>query len=214
MPRAVGVVVVAVVREIDRWFIDEVLIHAAAYHRQARRWAPDAEAARDIVQEAYARVIAAPHWRDLPNPKAYVMVAVRNIAIDRLRHARVVPFDRFPEAAMRGVEDEQPSAFDQVAAREELARVRAAVQALPRQRRRVVELRRFEDCSLREIAVQLKISVSTVEKHLVQGLRTVMETMARTETEPTDRPEPRDHQRQRPAGGSGRMAGSTRRRNG
>lgn len=202
------------VREIDRWFIDEVLIHADAYHRQARRWAIDADSARDIVQEAYARVIATPRWRELPSPKAYVMTTVRNIAIDRLRQARVVPFGRGAGADVHDLRDEQPSAFDQLAARQELAQVLDVLNTLSSQQLRVVEMRKFEDCSPREIAARLKISVSTVETHLVRGLTALMEVLERGRDEADNGQEPCDHKRRRPQEGSGRVARPARRRNG
>lgn len=158
----------------DRWFIDRVLPHAAAYRRQALRWAINAEAADEIVQEAYARVIGLRNWASVVAPRAYMMLAVRNIAIDRLRHARVIPFDRGGDAILADLVDEAPDAFDRVAAQRELDTVRAAIAELPAQCRRVVEMRKLDELSPGEIADRLGISVSTVEKHLVKGMRLVM----------------------------------------
>lgn len=200
------------VRSIDRWFIDEVLPHARAYRRQARRWADEA-GAEDIVQDAYARVIAMTGWAEIANPKAYVMLAIRNIAIDRLRQARVIPFDRGIDSALLEVEDEQPDALTSITAKQELERTRAAIEALPPQCRRVVEMRKLENCPPREIADRLGISVSTVEKHLVKGLRVVMATLAAPADIELGSDPASEHER-RPSGDGSRVAGPPRRRNG
>jgi len=195
----------------DRWFIDRVLPHAAAYHRQALRWATDQDAAGEIVQEAYARIIALPHWAGLIAPKAYMMLLVRNIGIDRLRHARVVPFDRGGDAVLYDIADDCPDAFDQLAAQRELDAVRQAIANLPPKCRQVVEMRKFDGISPGGIAEKLGISVSTVEKHLVKGMRTVMEAVGSARDEDDGRP--LQHTHDAGAAGTGReLAGPTGRR--
>jgi RNA polymerase sigma-70 factor (ECF subfamily) len=201
-------------RPIDRWFIDEVLPHTRAYHDQARRWASDPAVAEDIVQEAYARIVALTNWGDLANPKAYTMLVIRNLAIDRLRQASILPFDRGIDTTMMDVRDDRPDALAQAAARQELDRVRAVIAALPPQCRRVVEMRKVEDCSPREIADRLGISVSTVEKHLVKGLRIVMRTLAApAEVDMGTDPE-REHEQGRSSGRGSPVADPARRGNG
>ncbi|MFN3816476.1 RNA polymerase sigma factor [Brevundimonas sp.] len=201
----------ALVREIDRWFIDQVLPHAPAYLRQARRWATDPEAARDIVQEAYARVIAAPDWRAITRPRAYVLMVVRNIAIDRLRQARLAPFDRRGDEALLSVEDDQPDAFQAIASHERLRTVRAAMAALPSQCRKCLEMRKFEELTVRQIADRLGLSVSTVEKHLSKGLRLVMEALNGEETT-INRDDGGGDQGRRSQSGGGGLAGESGRR--
>lgn len=195
----------------ERWFIDRVLPHAADYQRQARRWAPDAESVDDIVQEAYTRVIALSNWASLVVPKAYMMLTIRNIAIDRLRNARVIPFDRASDETLLRVADDAPNAFDQAASRRELDRVRRAVADLPPQCRCVIELRKFEDLAPREIAERLGISVSTVEKHLVKGMRLMMKTLFLADVEEGEQIG-RDEPHTEGAGRSGRVADSAGRR--
>lgn len=201
-------------RPIDRWFIDEILPHARAYHGQARRWAIDSATTEDIVQEAYARVVSLSNWGDLANPKAYVMLVIRNIAIDRLRQARILPFDRGIDAAIREVRDEWPDPLAQAAARQELERARATIAELPPQCRRVVEMRKIEDCSPREIADRLGISVSTVEKHLVKGLRIVMQALAAPAEVDIGNDPTRGHEQGQSSGRGSQMADPARRRNG
>lgn len=203
----------SVIRPIDRWFIDSVLPHASAYHAQARRWAKDAGSAHDIVQEAYARIIGLESWRELSNPKAYTMMTVRNIAFDRLRQAQVLPFDSKADVYEVDAVDDQPDAFARVAAQQELELVCNMIETLPPQCRAVVKLRKLQDCSPREIAEKLAISVSTVEKHLVKGLRLIM-TMRASQAEADPKNDPsRDKSAPQSGSRSGKLAGPTRRRN-
>lgn len=198
------------VSQADRWFIDQVLPHAAAYLRQARRWATDDDAARDIVQEAYVRVIGIADWRSIARPKAYVLLIVRNVAIDRLRQARLTPFDRRGDHALLVMADDAPDAFAHVAGRQRLRIVRDAIAALPTQRRKCVEMRKFQDLGTRQIADRLGLSVSTVETHLSKGLKTVMQALDSDLSEGNDQ---RGDQRQGSAGGSDGLGGAARRRN-
>lgn len=198
------------VSEADRWFIDQVLPHAPAYLRQARRWAADDDAARDIVQEAYVKVIGVADWRGVARPKAYVLLIVRNVAIDRLRQARLIPFDGRGEDALLVMEDEAPDAFAQLAGRQRLRIIRDAIAALPTQRRECVEMRKLQDFSTRQIAERLGLSVSTVETHLSKGLQLVMQALQSDLAEGNDQ---RCEQRHKPAGASGGLGGAARRRN-
>lgn len=151
-----------------------MLIHGSAYHRHARRWAVDAETAHDIVQDAYAKVIATPNWREIASPRAYVLMMVRNVAIDRLRQSKLLPFDKNGERVLAVQEDDFPSAQAAIEGRETLVRVLDAIDALPPQQHKVVVMRKFEGRSTHQIAETLRLSVSTVEKHLTQGLRAAM----------------------------------------
>lgn len=160
---------VAWLRDIDRWLIQHVLPSAADYLRLAKRLVGTDEA-DDIVQEAYARLVAYDRWRDVANPRALCLRAVRNIGIDRLRSADVVHIDRLSAVESIDLSDDQPDAFRVVAGRDFVERLVALIDALPPQRGRVVRMRKIEGRAPQEIAVTLGISVSTVEKHLAKGL--------------------------------------------
>jgi len=163
-------------REIDQWLIGSVLPHEHSLRRAAARMVGPEEA-NDLVQDAYARLLTYPAWRDIAHPKAFALQIVRNLALERLRRATVVPIDRIASLDGFDVADEAPDAFREVAGRVDVERLLVLVDNLPPQCARVVRLRKIEGLSPREIAVSLGISVSTVETHLAKGLARLTEQM-------------------------------------
>lgn len=156
-------------RDVDRWFIDEILPHRVAFRRQAARLVPTAEA-EDLVQEAYARAINASHHREIVNPRSFVLTIIRNLAHERHRRATVVRFEHLADMEAMEIADSAPDQFAVLSGNLELARLIALMETLPRQPRAVVKMRRIEGLLPGEIAVRMGLSVSTVEKHLAKGL--------------------------------------------
>ncbi|QJU59874.1 sigma-70 family RNA polymerase sigma factor [Sphingomonas sp. AP4-R1] len=156
-------------RPIDAWFAEAILPHEPVLLQQARRWTGVDEDARDLVHEVYTQILQLDAWEQIANPAAYAARMMRNNALQRLRRARIVPFRQLT-ALENERADPAPGSFQICAGREELARLRAAIDRLPPACRRVILLRKFEDCPPRMIAERLGISLSTVEKHLARGL--------------------------------------------
>lgn len=157
-------------RSIDAWFASAILPHELALMQHARRWTSEEDEARDLVHEAYALLLQLTAWEQIQNPAAYATRTIRNIALQRMRRARIVPIRQF--AALEEVEhaDPAPDSFAIAAARDELRRMVVAIEALPPACRRVVQLRKLEAMAPRDIAQLLGISLSTVEKHLSRGM--------------------------------------------
>ncbi len=157
-------------RPIDRWFIDEVLPHEPAFLDAARRLERDPDAASDLVQEAFVRLFAMDGWASIGNPRHYVLRMLRNISIERLRRAKIVEFQRISEIDDFDVEDDAPDQFRTLSGREMVARVNAALGSMPERCRTVFIRRRFDEQPPREIASELGISLSTMEKRLARAV--------------------------------------------
>ena len=157
-------------RPIDRWFIDEILPHEAGFVAAARRLERDADAADDLVQEAYARLYAMDGWASIASPRHYVMRMLRNLSIERLRRAKIVQFQRISDIEDFDVEDDSPSPFRVAAGRELVARIADALAAMPERCRTVLVRRRFDQQPAGEIARELGISLSTMEKRLARAV--------------------------------------------
>lgn len=165
-------------RDIDAWFIAEVLPHATQFRAYALRLSASSEEAEDLVQEAYARTLAHEDFRQIECGKAFVFRILHNLAVSKARRAKIVSIEHIPDVELLQAVDPTPDAFRHLAARQELARLEAAIASLPNMCRQVVTLRKVYGLGPSEIAARLGLSVYTVEKHLTKGMRRIAEKLA------------------------------------
>jgi len=128
----------------------------------------------DVVQETYVRLCQVSNLDDIRNPRSYLLKTVRNLALDHVKRAEnrlSVRWDEDPEQGYTAANKESDDVFQQSAAREEFAYFCEAVRNLPAQCRRVFVLKKVYGYSQREIAEELGLSESTVEKHVSLGVR-------------------------------------------
>lgn len=124
----------------------------------------------DLVQEAFARLVAARSTAARDNPGSYVQGILRHLLADRSRSWAKTKAIRMEDLAL-GAEPEQPDAALELAQMQGL--YRAAVDALPPKTREVFMLHRAEDMPHREIAEKLGISVRTVEWHVAHAVHRI-----------------------------------------
>lgn len=108
-----------------------------------------------------------------------MLKTVRNLALNKLRWADALNHVVAEEgtnndegAPAQGLEDgfEERTPESVVASEQEFVVFCRAIRALPRQRRRVILLRRVYGLSQREVAAKLGISERTVENHIAQAV--------------------------------------------
>jgi RNA polymerase sigma factor (sigma-70 family) len=134
----------------------------------------------DVVQETYVRLCQVGNLEEIRNPRSYMLKTVRNLALDhvkRAEHRLSVRWDEDPEKGYTAANIESDDVFQLTAAREEFAHFCEAVRHLPAQCRRVFVLKKVYGYSQREIAQELELSESTVEKHVALGVRRCHEFM-------------------------------------
>ena len=164
-------------RALDNWFVDEVLPLEGALMRFLRRnWRTDADIL-DLRQEVYTRVCEAARQAAPLNTKAFVFATARNLLIDRMRHARVVPLEVAVdlEGWGQGVDEVTPDRH--LTARDELRRLQAGLAQLPARCREVVVLRKIQGFSQREVAARMGIREDTVERQTAHGMRALADFM-------------------------------------
>jgi len=137
--------------------------------------------AEDVVQEAYLRLDAAAGTRLLSEPIRYFYRVVRNLALDTRRsmqrdRTRLVSDGG---ATIVQISEDRPSPEAAAAARDELRVVEAALAELPERTRIALELHRFGDCTFKEIAEHLGVSVGTAHALVVEGLEHCRERLYR-----------------------------------
>lgn len=140
----------------------------------AGQYVKDRDRAEDLVQDLFVRL-----WQDrdrvsiTTSLKAYLFTAVRNRCLNAVQAvARMRPLDE----GVHDREEEAERSEDEHTAR--AARVQAAIEALPEERRKVFKLSRYEGLKYHEIAARLGISVKTVENQMGKALKTLREDLA------------------------------------
>ena len=136
----------------------------------SRRLGSSADA-KDVVQDTFLRVQKIPGNTDIRNPRSYVFRMAENVAIDHLRakksRSRYVADGELPDA-----EADQASAERIVDYRQRLAVLERAVAGLPQRQQQVFLMHKIDGLSHSQIAEQLGISRSAVEKLVIKALAT------------------------------------------
>lgn len=162
---------------LDRWFIEEVLIHEDALLRYLHRNWRHRDEIHDIRQELYVRVYEAAGKALPAQPKAFLFASARHLMADRIRRSRVVSIEPMGDFEPSHVLIDEVTPERWCGGRQALSRLAGAFDQLPDRCREVVWLRRVEDLSQKEVAVRLGISEKTVEKHIAKGMRLLADTL-------------------------------------
>lgn len=149
-----------------------------AYYRPlcafAVQYLKDMDRAEDLVQDLFFRL-----WLDrekvtiTSSLKAYLFASVRNRCFNAMKAGSKlqVLVEEVHDTVEEGVTSEDEHA-------ERIARVQAAIELLPEERKKVFKLSRYEGLKYHEIADRLGISVKTVENQMGKALKTLREELA------------------------------------
>ena len=142
-----------------------------------RRFTSNAHDIDDICQETILRALEAEKSREIHEPRAFLFGVTRNVVRKRLdKEARsVIDFvaDFTPQEYCSG----EPSLDDVLDERQRMLLFMEAVTTLPPQCQRVFVMKKVYGYSHKEIAAELGISISTIEKHVAAGLRRASDYM-------------------------------------
>lgn len=146
--------------------------HAGSAFSLAYRMCGKRALAEDIVQEAFLSIwrSGARYDRGRGSVRTWILGITHHRAIDALR--RGVVQDRH-RASDEGIEErfEAPERTDvEVARREEALEVRGALESLPVEQRRAIELAYFGGFTQSEIAEMLEMPIGTVKGRMRLGL--------------------------------------------
>lgn len=149
---------------------DAYLEHETFLKRFLKRFLSRPDDVEDVVQETFLRAYHAGQGLKIHTPKAFLFKIARNLALNELRRSSALITNYIADLGDAELLPDQVSVEDQVEDRERLAVFCKAAASLPLQCRRAFLLRKVYGLSQQEIARELNISVSTVEKHLATGL--------------------------------------------
>ena len=141
--------------------------------------------ADDVLQELYLHIDKADPATDIRDPVAYLFRTAANLARDYTRgRRRAAARDQgwaavYHDANQSEPMDEAPSAERVYDGRQRLEAVRHALEELSPQCRRIFILHKIDGLSHAEIATNLSISRSTVEKHMNTALKHLIRRVGR-----------------------------------
>jgi RNA polymerase sigma-70 factor (ECF subfamily) len=125
----------------------------------------------DIVQDTYVRICQMDKHEHVDKPKSFLMKTAKNLAYDHLKKAETRLVDGVETELDFDVDVEKDQVFENVASDAEFSIFCQAIRKLPVQCRRVFVLKKVYGYSQKEIAKEMNMSESTVEKHIAVGFK-------------------------------------------
>jgi RNA polymerase sigma factor (sigma-70 family) len=148
------------------------LENETALKRFLGRILPISADVEDVAQEAFLRAFVASSTETVLMPKAFLFRIARNLAInERSRMWNTSTTFVGDSSELDGLgSHEGVSSEEQLDSHRKMQLFSEAISHLPAKCRHVFLLRKVHELSHKEIAEQMGISVSTVEKHIAMGL--------------------------------------------
>ena len=115
--------------EQARWFVDEVLPQEQDLRTWLRARFPSIQDVDDLVQEAFTRLLKAHDSGPIVNPRAFLFVVARNLALNQLRHLRYERPQGAEEVDPLSIMDQVNSPPEALALQEEFQHLIQAIQS-------------------------------------------------------------------------------------
>lgn len=135
----------------------------------------------DVLQDTYLNAYLAERARVINTPKAFLFRVARNAALKELERKSRQIIECIEDLPELEILSEESSVESEVAARQKVGLFCQSALEMSPQVRRVFLMRKVYGFSHKEIASQLGIAVSTVEKHIARGLQICSEYMTQVE---------------------------------
>ena len=134
----------------------------------------DEDEAKDVVQDIFAKLWAGTVTIKEESQRTFLLTCVRNRCLNIIAHR---------QTHLEAIKFQTPGAIDGETYDEEIVEAvnRYVDERLTPQTSRIIKMRFNEDQSYKEISNSLGISLSAVNKHIVQGLRKLRSTFKNRE---------------------------------
>jgi len=144
--------------------------HSAELRRFLRRRGASAEAAADLTQETFLRLLTAMPVASIDNERAYIFRTASNLSIDLARRQRLLPLVDDCADILGRLVDETPSPEQVLLSRQELAVLQAALDQIPDTPREVFLARVVDGKTFDQIGRTLGIPTKTACSQMVRVL--------------------------------------------
>jgi RNA polymerase sigma-70 factor (ECF subfamily) len=142
--------------------------HFLASYRELGKWLTrrfgSADLAEDVLHDTYLRLERGGELGPVANPKAYLRRMAENIGRNARRRDRRLLTPAETEIFFEQAVDEAPNSLRTVAARQEVALVRAVLETMPPRRRGIFVAVWVDDVSQPEVARRLGLTLRRVQK--------------------------------------------------
>ncbi len=145
--------------------------------RYFTRLTGDAAQAEDIAQDLYLKVAATQTEMEVTDPVAFLFRMAHNVHLNQLRSLsnrrnRDTAWHIVSQEQIGGESiDDSPSAEDRTNGRQQMVLLTRALEELPEKTRTIFRRHKFDGLSQAEVAAEMSISLSSVEKHLSAALK-------------------------------------------
>ncbi len=160
----------------DKFIAELVSDHGSALENFLTQRLGNPDDAAELAQEVFIRLHRLDEPEKLDNPRAYLYQAASNLAIDQLRrrklHFRFLAREQRTEEEYETQSHAVSASPEQILnARQRLDAVNRAIDELPFKARQAFLMHRQSGLPYSTIAAELQVSVSSVEKYILQALR-------------------------------------------
>ncbi len=161
----------------DKFIADLVSEHGVPLEKYLARKLDNPEDAAELAQEAYMRLHRLEQPESLDNARAFLFQVATNLAVDQLRR-RQLHF-KFLKSEKNQAIDGEPVDYNAagaspeqiLGARQKLDTIDQAIEELPFKVKQAFLLHRQSGLSYSAIAQQMGVSVSSIEKYILQALK-------------------------------------------
>lgn len=130
----------------------------------------DREVAEELLHDTFIKLTSMPTLDVIRKPRPFLIRVARNLALDYLRQQKSRPTVEIEEAGVELIA-ELPEHLEVVLKERRVVQLKQTIAELPPRAREALMLAKFREMTLREVAKEMGISQTMVEKHLKTALR-------------------------------------------
>jgi RNA polymerase sigma factor (sigma-70 family) len=126
--------------------------------------------AEELLQDTFVRLSKVPAIGMIRQPRPFLMKTASNLAMDYFRQQKKQPIPETEDVCAELI-DPIPEQLELVVSARQNQQLKHAIQQLPPRAKEALMLAKFKEMTLKEVAKEMDISQTMVEKHLKNALQ-------------------------------------------